>query len=144
VVSVTVAFPDFSANRGHRLAHSFVCTLQVSEVGPAWVHVAGDLDISSAPRLDQALRHTDMPPRMVVLDLRGLISIDPSGVDVIVYASIRARCRNRRLMIIRGPSRVDRMFALSGASDVLKIVDLDPSEATAQVLPRLAQTDDAT
>jgi anti-sigma B factor antagonist len=127
-MSVSVAFPDFSADRRHPRGRVFACTLQASDIGPAWVHVAGDLDISSAPRLEQALLHTDRSPRLVILDLRQLSSVDSFGVDVIVDASIRARRAKRRLMLIRGTSQVDHMLALSGASDVLEIFDLDSSE----------------
>jgi anti-sigma B factor antagonist len=141
-MSLTVAFPDFSANREHGVGQAFVCTLQAGDVGPAWVHVAGDLDISSAPRLERALRHTDTPSRPIVLDLRKLTSMDSSGVTVIVDASTRARRSRRRLIVVRGPSHIDRMFARSGALDVLEIVDLDRSEPPARALTRFAHTDD--
>jgi anti-anti-sigma factor len=142
-MSLTVAFPDFSADRKHRGARSFVCTLQAGDVGPAWVHVAGDLDVSSAPRLARALRHTDSPPHMVVLDLRDLSSLDSAGVAVIVDASTRARRAEHRLMLIRGIPQVDRMLALSGACDALEIVDLEPPEPRGRALRRLVQPDDA-
>jgi anti-sigma B factor antagonist len=131
-MSVTVAFPDFSASRECRVGEAFVCALQASDVAPAWVHVAGDLDIASAPRLAQALRHTDTPARLVVLDLRELTFMDSAGVHVIVAASICARRDGRRLMVIRGPSQVDRMLALSGAYEVLEMVDVDPPGGSAR------------
>lgn len=142
-MSVTVAFPDFSVSRECGVGHPFVCALHAGDVGPSWVRVAGDLEIGSAPRLEQALRHTDPPPRMVVLDLRELRSIDSSGVEVIVDASTRARLSGRRLVLIRGPSQVDRVLALSHACDLLEIVDLDPPDPLARVLGRLARTDGA-
>jgi anti-anti-sigma factor len=131
---VTVAFPDFSANRA---ARSFECTLLAGDLGPAWVHVAGDLDSRSAPRLARALRHADTVPRLAVLDLRQLTSIDSAGVEVIVDASIRAWRAKRRLMVLRGPSQVDRRLALSGASDVVEFIDLDLAEPPAPVFPPL-------
>jgi anti-anti-sigma factor len=142
-VSVTVAFPDFSAGRERGVGRAFVCTLQAGDVGPSWVRVAGDLDLSSAPRLAQALRHADAPPRLVVLDLRELRSIDSCGVHVIVDASAQARRARRRLILIRGPSQVDRVLALAGAHDVLEIVDLDPPEPRGRALGQLALPDDA-
>jgi hypothetical protein len=42
-------------------------------------------------------------------------------------------------MVVRGPAVVDRMFARSGASTLVDIVDLDPPEAFAPSLPELAQ-----
>ena len=142
-MSLTVAFPDFSAGRERGVAQTFVCTLQAGDVGPSWVHVAGDLDIGSAPRLAQALRHTDALPRLVVLDLRELRSIDSCGVHVILEASTQARRAKRRLILIRGPGQVDRVLALHGAHDLLEIVDLDPPAPHARALGQLARPDDA-
>jgi anti-sigma B factor antagonist len=142
-MSPTVVFPDFSAHREGGVAQAFVCTLQAGDVGPAWVHVAGDLDISSASRLERALRHTDTPPRLVVLDLRELTFLDCSGVEVIVNAAIRARRARRRLVVLRGPAEVDRVLALAGATDALEIVDLDAVGPPDGALPWFARTDDA-
>jgi anti-anti-sigma factor len=145
-MSLTVAFPDFAANREQRDAHSFVCTLYASDVGPTWVHVAGALGASSTARLAQALRQTRQthaPPHLVVLDLRELTSIDSSGVDVIVDASARARRAGRQLMLIRGPSEVDAMFTASRGVHVVKIIDLDPFEPRAMALQRFSAPDDA-
>jgi anti-anti-sigma factor len=142
-MSPSVAFPDFSTDRERRVGRSFVCTLQAGEVGPAWVHVAGDLDVKSVPRLERALRHTDTPPRLVVLDLRCLKSIDSAGVELIVDASIRAQRAHRRLMVVRGPPQVDRMLLLSGLSNVVKIVDLDRRESRARAVGLIASSDDA-
>jgi anti-anti-sigma factor len=142
-MSLTVAFPDFFAHREHGVRQEFVCTLRAGGVSPAWVHVSGKLDIRSAPRLEQALRHADGPSSLVVLDLRELTSIDPSGVHVIVDASLRAQLAKRRLMLVRGPSAIDRMLALSGGSGFLDIVDLHPGESPARALPQFTLTDDA-
>jgi len=142
-MSVTVAFPDFSSSRERGVGRAFVCTLQAGDLGPSWVHVAGDLDSGSAPRLEHALRHTDTRPRMVVLDLRELRSIDSSGVAVIIDAATKARRAQRRLMLIRGPSQVDRALARVGAENVLEIVDLEPPDRISRPHRPLARTDDA-
>lgn len=142
-MSPTVAFPDFFAGREHAVGHALSCTVETTDVGPVWVHLVGELDISSACRLEHALHHADASGRTVVLDLRRLRSVDSSSVQVIVEASTRARQAKRRLMLIRGPSQVDRALALSGAADVLDIVDLDPPEPPAGALRQFARTDDA-
>lgn len=142
-MSPSAAFPDFSPGREHTAERAFVCTLKAGDSGPAWVHVAGDLDVSSAPRLEHALRHTDTPPRLVVLNLRSLASIDATGAQTIVDAAIRARRARRRLMLLRGRSQADRMLAMSGASHVLEIVDLGPLEPFARPQPLLVRPDDA-
>jgi anti-anti-sigma factor len=142
-MSLTVAFPDFSATRERGAGQEFVCTMQAGDVSPVWVHVAGKLDIRSAPRLERALRHADNRSCLVVLDLRELTFIDSCGVHVIVEASIDAQLAKRRLMLVRGPLRVDRMLARSPASDVLDIVELDPGESFTRAVPQFTLTDDA-
>jgi anti-anti-sigma factor len=78
---------------------------------------------------------------MVVLDLRELMFIDLSGVRVIVDASIEAWLANRRLLLVRGPSQVDRVFELAGVSDVVEIGDLHPPEPPVSALLRFAPED---
>jgi anti-anti-sigma factor len=141
-MSPTVSFPDFSSNREHGVAQALTCAVHAGDVGPVWVHLAGDLDISGALRLEQALHHAGTSGREIVLDLRQLTSVDFAGVDVIVNASARARQARRRLMLLRGPPHVDRALALAATSDVLDIVDLDPPEAPAQALPQRVWSDD--
>jgi anti-anti-sigma regulatory factor len=62
---------------------------------------------------------------------------------VIVDASTRARQAERRLILVRGPSQVDRALALCDATGVLDIVDLDPPEPPARALRQFTRTDDA-
>ena len=76
--------------------------------------------------------------RLVVLDLRGLAFMDSSGVHAIVDAGIRARQGGRRLIVLRGPPNVDRVFTLAGRRDDVEIHDLDPVEPPVQALLRLA------
>jgi len=127
-MSLAVAFPDFSANRNSACVPPFACTLRFGDLGPTWVHVSGDLNVRSAPRLAEALRLTRATPRLVVLDLRALRSIDLHGVHVIVVAGERARRAGPRLMVVRGRPAVDRMFARSGAAVLIDVVDLDAAE----------------
>jgi anti-anti-sigma factor len=128
-MSLAVAFPDFSADRDRPVGHPFSCTLRIGDLGPTWVQVAGDLNATSAPRLAEALRLTRASSRLVVLDLRGLRSTDLEGVHVIVVAADRARRVGPRLMVVRGRPSVDRMFARSGASNFVDVVDLDRPES---------------
>ena len=79
----------------------------------------------------------------MVLDLRGLAFRDCSGAHAIVNARVSARQLGRRLILLRGPPVVDRMFTLAGSSDAVEIADLDPAELPVQALPRLAGADRA-
>lgn len=122
----------------------FGYTLRHGGLDAAWIRVAGELDIATAPRLEQTLRRAEIRARRVVLDLRELVFMDCCGMNVIVQASIRSSRSGRRLVLVRGPSQVDRVFALTGASEVLEIVDLDPVQPPVQALVQLAQKDRAT
>jgi anti-anti-sigma factor len=97
------------------------------------------LDIATAPELKQTLRQAEDRARRVVVDLRELTFMDSSGVHAIVDANVRAAVEGRRLVVVRGCSRVDRVLTLAGAGDRLDIVDLEPAEPPVQALAQLAQ-----
>ena len=71
------------------------------------------------------MRETQQSARLVLLDLRGLTFMDSAGVHTIVNASIDARQRGRRLVLLRGSPNVDRVFTLTGCSAAVEIGDLD-------------------
>jgi anti-anti-sigma factor len=114
--------------RSIRSLPDLVCTCTVSGQRSAWVHVTGRLDHDTASLLERTLRCADFRLRKVVLDLRELAFIDRAGVGVIVEASIAAWLADRRLLVVRGPSQIDRVFARADVSDVVEIGDLHPSE----------------
>jgi hypothetical protein len=49
----------------------------------------------------------------------------------------------RRLVVLRGPPNVHRIFTLTGRVDVVESHDVDPVEPPVQVLLRLAEQDPA-
>jgi anti-anti-sigma factor len=116
---------------------TFVCSPANVGVGAAWVQVAGDLDIATTPQLDRTLRDAELQTRLVVLDLRDVPFMDCSGVHAIVGASVRAREVGRRLLLLRGPPDVDRMFALTGNSHEVEICVVDRGESPGQALRHL-------
>jgi anti-anti-sigma factor len=111
--------------RAHALPPAFVCSWTSSGLDAAWVHLAGELDIATRPHLEQTLRDLQLEARLVVLDLRELAFIDSSGVHAIVDASSSAQQGGRRLVLLRGPSHVDRTFELTGSFEDVEIGDLD-------------------
>jgi anti-anti-sigma factor len=129
--------PDSIAARADVLPPAFVCSHANAGLGAAWVHVAGELDIATTSQLDRTLREAESQTRLVVLDLRDVPFMDSSGVHAIVDASLRAREVGRRLVLLRGPPHVDRMFALTGSSDEVEICDVDPAEPPVQALRQL-------
>lgn len=105
----------------------FLCLCEAGSCA-AWVHVAGELDLVTSPELDEVLKGAQRSARLVVLDLRALTFMDSSAVHVILHAAGRGRQTGGRLMLVRGPSQVDRLLTLTGASDKVSIFDLDAAE----------------
>jgi len=134
---------DSIAPRPGLVPGAFECICKDAGPDSVTVHAAGELDIATAPLLEQTLRSTELRARRVVLDLRELTFIDSSGARVIVDASVRARRAAHRLVIVRGPSWVDRALGLPGESNGLGIGDLNALEPPVQLLPPLAHEDDA-
>lgn len=120
------AFPSSTADGEQVDPRQFTCTLKAGERGRAVVRVAGELDIASAPQLDEALHRAGLRARLTVLDLRELTFMDSSGVRVIVRAAERAHRAKHRLTVLRGPSQIDRILTLTGAWNLLDTVDLVP------------------
>ena len=122
---------------------SFDCSLASSGLDAAWIRVSGELDISTTPRLARTLRASPREARLVVLDLRELSFTDSSGLHVIAAAGRDARQAGRRLVVLRAPPDVHRMFTLTGISEDLEIIDADSVAPTSQVLVQLAGGDGA-
>ncbi len=88
------------------------------------VELAGELDIAGLPAVERELeRAEDGEARTVVLDLRGLGFIDSSGLRVVVLAHRRQR---GRLVVVKGPPRVQRVFEVCGLAKRLPFVDEPP------------------
>jgi len=118
----------------------FTCTWKEGGAGAAWVHVTGDLDLATAPLLRRALREAQLYAGVVVLDLRDLTFIESTSVHVILDAAASVRRGDGRLILVRGPTQVDRVLDLTDATSQVLIVDLDPAEPPALALLRSAQT----
>lgn len=111
----------------------FRCVARATARGVVWILVSGELDLATVPRLKQVLREAEVHPRRV-LDLRGLTFMDCAGVHVIVEADARAKAGGGELVLVRGPSQVDRVLALTGTAETLEIVDLDPFQPSGQAI----------
>lgn len=84
---------------------------------------AGELDISSAARVEQELTRVEAdPPPVIVLDLSGLDFMDSTGLRLVVGADHRARARGGRLAVVRGREAVQRIFRITRLEDRLDMV----------------------
>jgi anti-anti-sigma factor len=123
-MSLELAFPASDATRSDALPPPFTCSCTNGGLDAAWVHVGGELDIATTPQLERTL--DESRTRLVVLDLRQLAFIDSCRIHAIINAGTRARQAGRRLVLVRVPSSVDRLFTLIGISDQVEIGDVDP------------------
>ena len=133
--------PESIIGRAYAVAPPFECSWTEGGLNAAWVHLTGELDVETTPQLEQTLSDPESQARLVVLDLRELAFMDSSGVHAIVNASARARQRGRRLVVLRGPPEVDRVFRLTGNSGDVESGDVDPVEPAVEALLRLGVED---
>jgi anti-anti-sigma factor len=88
---------------------------------------AGELDLSSAEYLEEELKRQEQSSApTIVLDLRELTFMDSTGLRVVIAADARARERGARLVIVRAPEEVDRVFRLTRMDEHLELVDEPP------------------
>jgi anti-anti-sigma factor len=125
---------DSIAGRANALAPPFDCSWTDGGLNAAWVHLAGELDMDTTPELERTLREPLSQARLVVLDMRDLAFMDSSGVHAIVNAGARVRRLGHRLVILRGPPDVDRLFALTGNTRHVEDGDLAPVDPSVRAL----------
>lgn len=86
--------------------------------------LTGELDISSASTVEEELTRLEAEELgLIVLDLRKLDFMDSTGLRLIVSADARARDASRRLVLVRGPEAVQRIFDITRLDERLEIVD---------------------
>jgi anti-anti-sigma factor len=97
--------------------------------GRAYVTLRGELDIATAPELEQLVNERLDSGREVVVDLRGLEFMDSSGIRVLVAGHTRAGRSGTRLVVVRAAgSAVAKIVEVSGLDGELHLVD-DPADA---------------
>jgi anti-sigma B factor antagonist len=88
------------------------------------VEVDGELDLASAPQLEDALeRAWREAPDTIVLDLENLRFIDMSGLRLLLGASQRAEERGTELTLTNVRESIRRVLTLVGVYRLLPIRD---------------------
>lgn len=96
------------------------------------VTLHGELDISEASKVEAQLEIEERKqPPILVLDLSPLSFLDSSGIRLVLEADMRARRDGRRLVVVRGPEQVHRVFMIALLDKRLEFVD-DLSEVGGQ------------
>jgi anti-sigma B factor antagonist len=99
------------------------------------IELAEEFDVAAAPGVEHELSRVDASDaRMVVIDLRRLSFIGSSGLRIIVLAHRRMA---ERLVVVKGPPSVQRVFKLCDLEASLPFVD-DPPHATPEGTPSKA------
>jgi anti-sigma B factor antagonist len=95
--------------------------------GAVYVTLTGELDISTAPRLEDDLRRVEADgPALVAIDLSGLDFMDSTGLRLVIAADGRAREAGRRLVLVQGNDMVQRVLRITRLDERLEIV-ADPA-----------------
>jgi anti-sigma B factor antagonist len=113
-----------------------VTLLRVSsrlEDGRTWLMLRGELDLATIGEAEAALAELERESgaATVVIDLRPLRFMDSSGLHFVLGADARARERDGRLVVVRGPEAVDRLFHLAQLDGRLTLVD-NPDQGPGQ------------
>jgi anti-sigma B factor antagonist len=91
--------------------------------GTVLVRLAGELDISTATRLEEDLKRLEADgPALLVIDLSGLDFMDSTGLRLLIGADSRARQAGRRLVLVQGNEMVQRVLRLTRLDERLDIV----------------------
>ena len=83
----------------------------------------GELDLEHAYSFDEELKRVEANgPECICLDLRELTFLDSTGLSRLVAARRRAMKAGRRLVLVRGPAAVQRVFQLTAVDEAFEIV----------------------
>jgi anti-sigma B factor antagonist len=93
------------------------------------IRLTGELDMAAAPAVEEQLLRAAGEGRPILLDLRGLQFLDTNGLRAIVAGDWRIRLAHGRLVVLRGPRPVQRVFEITGLDQVLELAD-DPAAAS--------------
>jgi anti-anti-sigma factor len=86
--------------------------------------LAGDLDLATADEAERAiLAAEESQPPILILDLSELAFMDSTGLRVVLSAAQRAGDERRRLVLVKGPEVVQRVFEITRLAERLEIVD---------------------
>ena len=99
--------------------------------GSVELTLRGELDLATAPELEQLVNERIDAGDEVVVDLRPLEFMDSSGIRVLVAAHTRAGRVGTDLVIVRPPtgSAVAKIVEVSGLDGELNLVDDPPTPA---------------
>lgn len=109
-----------------------------------WWTVAlfGELDLATTAEAERALQVVQVAEGNVTFDLRGLLFMDSTGVQLIIQRADGARRDGFDLRIVAGPGAVRRVLDITGVTGFVNVVDTPwPSESGSRVEYAVIATD---
>jgi anti-sigma B factor antagonist len=89
----------------------------------AVVSISGEFDMSAAADVERQIRPIEDRVSLLVVDLRAVSFLDSSALRLMVALHARARAQGRRLILVRGPEHVHRVFRITRLDHQLEFVD---------------------
>jgi anti-sigma B factor antagonist len=90
--------------------------------------LAGEFDMAGVDRFERSLPvGRTSEGATFVLDMRELTFIDSSGLRAVVIADQRVRAEGGRLIVVRGPARVNEVLEVTGVAQRIELVDVPPA-----------------
>jgi len=87
------------------------------------IGLRGELDLEHAYTFDEELKRVEaLNPDCICIDLRELTFLDSSGLGRLVAARRRAMKAGHRLVLVRGPAAVQRVFQLTAVEEAFELV----------------------
>ena len=88
------------------------------------VRPVGTLDLATAPELEAQLTELRAAGfRALILDLRGLVFLDSTGLQLMLRWDAAARADGFSLALVPGAPEVQRVFELTGTTERLPFTD---------------------
>ena len=97
------------------------------------VHVAGEIDVYTAPSLRERLdEHVSVGRVQLVVDLEGVSFMDSTGLGVLVGRLKLVRAQNGSLRLVCSSERILKVFAITGLDKVFQIFPTTDAALAAQ------------
>lgn len=90
------------------------------DVGVVVVELSGELDLTNARELEQRLLSACPPDDVLVVDLGGVYFLDSAALHVL-FKLVRARSRDRLVLLLDPDSRIAATISLVGLDLVVEV-----------------------
>lgn len=118
-VHASVPVQDRGMGHGTAVGHTVHVSVRRPEPGSVVVHIRGEVDMASIPRLGELIRQRLRAAylRAVVLDLSEVDFLSTGGLEMLLHAQRRAENRGVALYIVPDERCVHRLVQLTGTED---------------------------